>query len=475
MTVFEHTATYPHPRDEVFAWHERPGAFVRLSPPGAIVTVDGPSDGLHVGSRRALRISSPLLTALWPGRTMPSAVRTGPGLRWLVEHVAYESGRLFVDEQVRGPLRHWRHEHLFEDAEGGGTRITDRVTYELPPALAGSVGERWMHRYLEGLFRFREDQLRADLALHQRLARTPRTIAIAGASGTIGTQLTALLATGGHTVLRLVRRPAQGTDEISWAPELGDLDPARLAGVDTVVNLSGRPIVTRYTPTTKHEILWSRLDATQTLTRAIVAARRAGDGPAALVQANAVGYYGGRRPGEVLTEDSPAGTDFLADVARQWEEASHRVAEDGARLVVLRTGTVLGPAAGMLAMELPLFLVGAGGRLTSPQAMVSWIGLDDITRAYAHVILEGSCRGPYNAVAPGVVTAGAFASRLGEVLHRPSLIPTPGFGPALLLGREAAAILVHTDLNVSSARLRTTGFRFSHPELVPALRHALTR
>lgn len=475
MTVFEHTATYPHPRAEVFGWHERPGAFVRLSPPGSIVTVDGPSDGIHTGSRRALRISSPLLTALWPGRTMPSTVQTVPGLRWLVEHTAYESGSLFVDEQVSGPLRRWRHEHVFEDAEDGGTRITDRVTYELPPALAGSVSERRMRRYLEGLFRFREDQLRADLALHRQVSGAPRVVAVAGASGTIGSQLTALLTTGGHTVLRLVRRPARGSDEISWAPELGDLDPARLAGVDAVVNLSGRPIVTRFTPTTKHEILWSRLDATRTLTRAIVAARRAGDGPAALVQANAVGYYGGHRPGELLTEDSPAGTDFLADVGRRWEETARRVEENGARLVVLRTGTVLGAAAGMLALELPLFLIGAGGRITSPQAMISWIGLDDITRAYGHVILDESCRGPYNAVAPEAVTAGAFATRLGEVLHRPSLIPTPGFAPALLLGREAAAVLVHTDLHVSSAKLEATGFRFAQPELVPALRHALAR
>ncbi len=475
MTVFEHTATYPHPRDEVFAWHERPGAFVRLSPPGAIVAVDGPTDGLHVGSRRTLRISSPVLTALWPGRTMPSAVRTGPGLTWLVEHTGYEAGSLFVDEQRSGPLHGWRHEHLFEDTGDGGTRITDRVTYELPAGLLGSVGERRMRHHLEGLFRFREEQLRADLALHRRLSGRSLVVAVAGASGTIGTQLCALLTTGGHTVLPLVRRPARGPGEIGWAPDLGDLDAGRLAGVDAVVNLSGRSIVTRFTPAHKHEILWSRLDATRTLTHAVVTARRAGDGPATLVQASAMGYYGARRPGELLTEDSPAGTDFLAEVVRRWEEAAGRAEEDGARLAVLRTGTVLGAAAGMLALEVPLFSVGAGGRMTSPQAMVSWIGLDDMTRAYAHAVLEPSCRGPYNAVAPAPVTAGAFATRLGEAMHRPSLVPTPGFGPGLLLGREGADALVHTDQRASSARLEATGFTYAQPDLASALRHALAR
>ncbi|SDB90035.1 hypothetical protein GA0111570_10762 [Raineyella antarctica] len=467
MPVFEHSATYPHPRHEVFAWHERPGAFVRLTPPGSAIPLHGPTDGIRAGSRMEIRVSLPFLSALWPGDT-------APGPSWMVEHTAYEPGVRFVDEQVRGPMEDWRHEHEFADAPGNGTTITDRLTYELPRPLRG-VADGQVRRYLKGLFRFREEQLRADLDLHARLSGTPQVVAVSGASGMIGDQLCALLTTGGHTVRRLVRRAATSDDEIRWDPARGELDPAALAGVDTVVNLSGRSIGGRFTESAKREILSSRVDSTTTLVRAIAAARAAGNGPGTLVQASGIGLYGARRPGELLDEESRPGVDFLADVVRQWEAAADPVQDQGVRLVKLRTGIVLGAASGALALQLPLFMVGVGGRLTDPQSMMSWIGLDDMVRVYASAVLDPEWTGAVNAVAPHPVSAGAFATRLGRVMHRPSLVPTPAFGPKLVLGREGADVLVRTDQRVSSARLESLGFRFSHPELEPALRHALAR
>lgn len=467
MPVVEHRATYPYPRHDVFAWHERPGGFVRLTPPGSAIPLRGPTDGIRPGSRMEIRISLPFLSALWP-------FGVAPGPSWLVEHTAYEQDVRFVDEQVRGPLPLWRHEHEFADAPDGGTTTTDRVTYELPAPVRGAA-DGAMQRYLDGLFRFREDQLRADLDLHARLSGTPRVVAVSGASGAIGTQLAALLTTGGHRVLRLVRREERGPDEISWDPAEGRLDPARLADVDVVVNLAGDSIGGRFTEAKKRRILTSRLDSTGTLVRALLEARREGDRPQALVQASAIGYYGARRPGEVLTEEAAPGVDFLADVVRQWEAAAEPTEEEGVRVVKLRTGIVLDAASGALALQLPGFLVGAGGRLTRPQAMTSWIGMDDMVRIYAEAVLDPSWSGPVNAVAPHPVTAGAFATHLGRVLRRPSLLPTPGFGPRLVLGKEGAQEIVHTDQRVSSARLEELGHRFSHPHLEPALRHALAR
>lgn len=466
MPVFEYTATYPYPRHEVFAWHERPGAFVRLTPPGSMIPMAGPTDGIRTGSLLTLRLSLPFLSAWWP-------FGTAPGAPWVAEHTAYEPDVLFVDEQRSGPMAQWRHEHHFADAPDGGTTITDRVTYRLPTGL--QVADSLVQQHLAGLFRFREDQLRGDLALHARLADTPQTVAISGASGMIGTQLGALLSTGGHTVRRLVRRAPRHTDEIGWRPDRGELDPAALTGVDTVVNLAGRNIGGRFIEQAKREILASRLDSTTTLVRAIEAARAAGEGPAALVQASGIGLYGARRPGEVLDEDSRPGDDFLAEVVRQWEAAAAPVEAIGVRLVTLRTGIVLDAAEGALAKQLPLFLVGAGGRLTRPQAMMSWISLDDLARLYATAVLDPSWRGPVNAVAPAPVSSGAFATRLGRVMRRPSLVPTPGFGPRLLLGRQGADELVHTDQWVSGARAEQLGFRFTHPELETALRHALAQ
>ncbi|WP_068398059.1 TIGR01777 family oxidoreductase [Kribbia dieselivorans] len=470
MPVVEHRTTLPLPRSEVFAWHERPGAFTRLTPPGSATPISGPSDGIRDGSRMTVRISAPTLEALWPAAL--ARVVSRPGLTWEVVHRDFEPGARFVDEQVRGPMASWRHEHEFIDAEGGGTTVIDRVKWRLPAGL-GAVADRAVRRYLAGLFRFREEQLRADLALHARWSGTPRVVVVSGASGMIGTQLCALLTSGGHEVRRLVRRPTRTPDEFSWNPATGEVDPAALPGADAVVNLSGRSIAGRLTTRARTEIRESRLDATTTLVRAIAAA--GDEGPGVLVNASAIGFYGPQRPGEVLDEASAQGPGFLADVVAQWESAAQPVTEHGVRLVLLRTGIVLGAAAGALALQVPLFWVGAGGRLTRADASLSWIGLDDMARVYATAVLDPTWSGLVNAVAPEPATAAEFAHGVGRVMHRPSLVPTPAFGPRLLLGADGAAELVETDQFVSADRLASLGYTFAQPGLDTALRHALAR
>ncbi len=355
------------------------------------------------------------------------------------------------------------------DAPGGGTTITDRVDYELAADL-GDVGAAAVLRQLRRLFRFREAQLRDDLALHARLGAPASRIAVTGASGLVGTQLCALLSTGGHTVTRFVRGSA-GPGEATWNPARGSIDTEALRGVDAVVHLAGASIGGRFTQQHKDAVLRSRLDGTGLLARAL-----AGDGmPRTLVQASAIGVYGARRPGELLTEDSTPGPGFLADVVQAWEASAAPAAEAGVRTTFLRTGIVLSTGGGALLPQLPLYLVGAGGRLTAADAWTSWITLDDLARAYVHALFTETLAGPVNAVAPAPVTNATFARELGRALHRPALLPTPGFGPALILGSEGRDQLINTDQRVSAARLLGSGFAFAQPDLPAALEHVLAR
>ncbi|ASK65591.1 TIGR01777 family protein [Brachybacterium avium] len=451
------TTHLPHAPETVLDWHDRAGALVRLTPPGLASADDPAEGGMEAGRLVTAHLGPPML---------PTALRP----QWTLRHLEHDPQGRFVDQQVRGPFRSWRHEHRIE-ADGTGTAIHDTIDLELPRGLTplGATVESQVRRLLG----FRERQLRDDLAFHARWADLPRrTIAITGSSGLIGTQLAALLETGGHTVRRMVREDQVGPGEISWDPKAGHLDPADLDGVDVVVNLAGRSIATRWTPTARREIRDSRVNGTALISRTLAGMR---DGPAALVQASAIGVYGPRRPGELLTEADPGGEGFLADLVRDWEGATRAAAEAGVRVAQVRTGMALSDGGGPLPPQLPLFLAGAGGRLTDADAMTSWISLDDIVRTFAHAALSAELAGPVNGVGPEPVSARDFARTLGRVLRRPSLLPVPPLGPRLVLGGAAADELIRTDQDVSDARLRASGFEPAHRTLEAALRHVLRR
>lgn len=460
----ESTHRVPIPQAEVVAWHERPGALVRLTPPGIATQDDPAAGGLHVGRVVGTRLGPSAL---------PSLLRP----HWILRHREHEADAegdaRFVDQQVRGPWRTWRHEHrlLTDPGSAEGTLIRDTLEVELPRRLQRL--EPLLSSRIQRVFRFRDRQLRDDLAFHARFADQPRrTIALTGSSGFIGTQLAALLETGGHTVRRMIREDVVGPGEISWDPEAGRLDPADLEGVDVVIHLAGRSIATRWTHSARGEIHSSRVHSSALIARTLAHME---NGPSALVQASAIGVYGPRRPGELLTEADPGGEGFLADLVRDWEHAAHAATEAGIRTSFVRTSLVLSDGGGPLLPQLPIFLAGAGGRLTSADAMTSWITLDDIVRVYAHAALSADVHGPLNAVAPQPVTARQFARTLGAALHRPSVLPVPAFGPKLLLGADGADELIQADQNVSDARLQASGFRAAHPTLEEALQHVLWR
>jgi uncharacterized protein (TIGR01777 family) len=320
---------------------------------------------------------------------------------------------------------------------------------------------------------YRHRQLADDLAVQARareLSPDPLTIAVTGSSGLIGTALTALLTTGGHHVIQLVRRAPRHPGERRWQPE----EPAAdlLDGVDALIHLAGASIGGRFTDARKQEIRDSRITPTRRL--AELAADRE-PGLRAFVTASAIGIYGPDRGDELLTETSERGDGFLADVVADWEAAAAPAVQAGLRAVQVRTGLVQTPRGGMLHLLYPLFAAGLGGRLGSGKQWLAWIGLDDLLDIYLRAVLDPALSGPVNAVAPAPVRNAEYTAVLAGVLHRPALVPVPPFGPRLLLGAEGAREIAEASQHVRPQQLINAGHQFRYPELEPALRHVLGR
>ncbi len=294
-------------------------------------------------------------------------------------------------------------------------------------------------------------------------------VAVTGSSGLIGSALVSFLGTDRHQVTRLVRRSPAGGGEVQWDPAEGILDPSRLDGVDALVHLAGENIASgRWTPGRKAEIRRSRVESTKRLCESLARLVRP---PKALVSASAVGYYGDRGE-EILREDSPPGTDFLATVCREWEAATEPASRAGVRVVQLRIGVVLSQAGGALKKMLLPFKLGLGGRIGSGAQFMSWIALGDVVGAIGHALGAESLAGPVNAVAPAPVTNAEFTRTLARVLRRPALAPMPAVMARLAFGELADALLL-ASARVVPTRLEGSGYRFRYPALEGALRHLL--
>jgi uncharacterized protein (TIGR01777 family) len=241
---------------------------------------------------------------------------------------------------------------------------------------------------------------------------------------------------------------------------------ANFGGADAIVNLAGAPIATRWTARRKREILESRVAGTRRIVEAIANLERA---PRVFVCASAIGFYGDRG-NEELTEDSGPGSDFLADVVRQWE---HAALTARVRTVPLRFGIVLSSHGGALEKMLPAFRMGLGGRLGSGTQWMSWIALHDLVRAIRFTIDSDEIRGPVNAVAPHAVTNAEFTATLGRVLRRPAVCPVPAAVLRALFGRMAGMAMLASQ-RVRPARLEQAGFQFEYAALEGALRHELS-
>lgn len=284
-------------------------------------------------------------------------------------------------------------------------------------------------------------------------------VAITGATGLIGSALSQALRDGGHHVAHLVRRQPRTADEISWSPDDGTLDPDSLVGFDAIVHLAGAGVGDRrWTTSYKRTILDSRVNGTRTIANVLAANP---DTPRIFVCGSAIGFYGDTGD-RAVTETSPPGSGFLADVVVAWERAATPAIDAGVRVTFARTGVVAARGAGAFGRLLPLFRLGLGGRLGNGRQYMSLISLRDEVRAL-QFLLQHDVHGVFNLTSPAPATNADVTRVLASALRRPALFPVPAFALRLAVGEFATDVL--GSQRVLPDRLLAAGFDFSDPTL----------
>lgn len=450
MPTLHRELSLPYSPEQVYAWHSRPGAFQRLLPPWQRVVLQRTA-GDFANLRAEFRMC------------------LGPFYKtWLAQHCDHQPNRQFVDEQVKGPFARWRHQHRFEPkGPGTGSVLIDHIDYELPLApLSQWLAGRQVEATLQKMFDFRHLRTQQDLQRQAVWQDQPRLrIAVSGASGLIGQQLCAYLATAGHTMLALVRRPTDKPLEITWDPQAGTVDLAKLQGVDAVIHLAGENVGEgRWTAERKPRLLQSRIDGTRTLAAAMA---KLDPKPKVLISASATGYYGDTGDRE-CTEASPCGQLYLSDICKAWEAAAEPARQAGIRVVHPRLGAVVSARGGMLAkLRLP-FLLGGGGPVGSGRQYLPWIALEDVLGAMEWLLFRQDVQGPVNLVAPHQLRQGEFAQALGQALHRPAVVPLPAPVVRLLFGQMGQEVLL-AGQRVAPGKLQDLGFPWLYPQISQAI------
>ena len=434
----------PARREEVWAWHSRPGAVARLNPPFYPFTPITQTTDLAKGT---------------------TVFALPAGLKWEARHdlSGYVKGFRFTDVCVSAPIRAlatWRHSHSFMSIEVNGvpaTKVTDEVHTRLPQSS------------LAPMFAYRQQQLIHDMAAMQRFQQfsdRPLTVAITGSRGLVGRALTAQLTTLGHKVIQLVRTTPKKRQR-RWDPQSPAAD--LLAGVDVLVHLAGEPIMGRFTDAHKQALWDSRVGPTAKLAELVAKSPQCDT----MISASAIGVYSFNRGDEILTESSEAGEGFLAELSQAWEADCEAAVSAGKRVVNLRTGVVMSGRGGMLPLLRTLFSTGLGGQFHDGTAWFSWIALDDLTDIIITAAVNSSLSGPINAVSPNPIHNSEMVRTLGKQLHRPARFPIPNLGPRILLGSQGAEEFVLADQRVLPAALLKRGHVFRYRRFATAVAHEL--
>jgi len=464
MYTFKKLSSLACSQEQLFQYHANPGALNRLIPPWESVVIEKRGDSLSVNTEVVLRNSL-----------------FGIPLRWHARHTQLDAPRYFQDIQLSGPFKTWIHDHRFEEAGGDASVLQDSVQYEMKIEPFGKLGLPLVRSKLEAMFAYRHDTTKADLMLQaflrERVGNKRMRVGITGSSGLIGRRLVDLLSVLGHHVVRILRPSSQdrpldfalNAESVVWSEASGFSNPGAMEGLDAVVHLSGQGIASsRWNNATKQAIRNSRVQGTRSLVEGLC---KLGSPPKALVCASGVGVYGDREA-EVLDESAPAGNDFLADLARDWEEAAMEYERSGNRVAIGRLGIALHPQHGALAKLLLPFRFGLGGILGSGRQYWSWIHVDDAAAAFLYLAANEQCHGPTNLVAPEQTDNRTFVRTLGKVLHRPTLLPVPAFALRMIVGEMADAMLL-ASTRAECKKLSDTGFPFRARTLESCFKHLL--
>ena len=432
----------------VYRWHLSPGAFLSLMPPWESLRLVGPDTGIWPGCVRQLRVT-PL------------------GIPWWALHDQFEEGRHFRDLQQRGPCKRWAHRHRFEPDGEGACWLNDEVDFELPLAPLSSLVLPLLRAQFQAMFLYRH-RVTADF-LRIPWSGAPLRLAVTGSSGLIGRQLVPFLTTAGHRVLRLVRRPAQGPDEVYWNPSEDRVSP-ELEGLDGLIHLAGKGVLDgNFGRAHRNEIWSSRVDATEHLVAGLA---RLQQPPRVFLSASGIGYYGNRAD-SVCEEDSSRGDGFLADVCEAWERASLPLEKRGTRRVVVRLGAVLNLRGGALPLLYYSALCGPTWRIGDGQQPFSWVAMEDVLGMIGEALIDPRWSGCFNGVAPQPTTLGEWARAVGDSLGGRPQFSLPEKFVKFVLGQRAE--LFFGSCRARPSRALALNYSFRSPDLMGCLSHGLGR
>jgi len=449
MISFEKSLEVACTHQELWDWHSREGAFVRLSPPWQKVKLLG-FDGIVEGGLAEIQLS------LGPFKK-----------KWIARHHDVDPPNLFRDTQDKGPFKSWTHSHRIESAGKDRSRLTDQIDFALPlGGLTEPIGKSIALGQLQALFSYRHKTMESDLRNHGEYDSKPLNILISGASGLLGNQLRAYFGTAGHKIYRLVRREPSNDQEIRWSPKDGVLEFPKDLLIDAVIHLSGANVgKIPWSSSYKEIILDSRIDSTSLLVKSI---NGLDVKPSVFISASGTGFYG-EGGDKVFHVGDSVGNSFLADVCDKWEKASESL--DGSiRRITMRLGPVLSSQGGMLQkLTLPAKL-GLGTVIGRGQQWVSWIALDDLLAAVEFMIHKDSISGPIHLVNNEPVTMKEFTNTLSRQLKRPRFMWAPE-SFVKLIGGEAVEAMALTSTKLYPDVLNKEGFRFEYDSLEKTLKH----